>query len=72
MKWLEYSGVFLAAIGFTCLSAGFMLWGWTLGIISCCLLIPYFYYNSQLGLFSLQSYFFAANIYGLLRLTGGI
>jgi hypothetical protein len=65
MKQLEYIGVFFAAIGFACLSFGYMPLGFGLGIISCFCLIPYFvFYTGQRGLFLLQSYFMIFNFWG--------
>lgn len=65
MKNLEYIGVILAAIGFTCLSTGFMLGGFILGVISCLFLISFFKYKKLNGLLALQIYFLFANIIGI-------
>ena len=66
-KPLEYMGVFCAAVGFACLSMGFMLWGFGLGIMSCFCLIPYFALTKQNGLFILQVYFLIFNILGVIN-----
>ena len=69
MKSLEYIGVFFAAVGFACLSIGYMALGFGLGIISCFCLIPYFvFYTGQRGLFLLQSYFMVFNFWGLCKI----
>jgi len=65
MKLLEYIGVSLAAVGFSCLSLGYMLAGFILGLLSCLFLIVFFKYNKMNGLLALQMYFFFANIIGI-------
>ena len=65
MKWVEYIGVFFAAIGFTLLSTGLLYGGFILGVISCLLLISFFKYNKLNGLLMLQIYFLFANLYGI-------
>jgi len=65
LKYAEYSGVALAALGFGLLSAGFMLQGFILGVLSCLVLIFYFEKTGQNGLFMLQCYFLIANAYGI-------
>ena len=67
MKKLEYIGVLLAAVGFSCLSFNIPLVGFGLGLISCMFLIIYFKYNNMQGLFLLQIYFLCANIYGIFN-----
>ena len=67
MKYLEYIGVYLAAFGFTLLSAGYYKLGFTLGFFSCILLIPFFMLNKNYGLMCLQIYFACANIYGIVN-----
>lgn len=70
MKWLEWLGVGLAMIGFLCLSFGFGLPGFSFGIASCCFLLVFFWENNIMSMFSLQTFFLAANIIGLLRTNG--
>jgi hypothetical protein len=65
MKKLEYIGTLLAAIGFTCLSFGYLLIGFILGFISCSILATYFKHFKMKGLLALQLYFFFANILGI-------
>jgi len=67
ISYLEYIGVLLAAIGFTCLSTGYMLVGFILGLISCLFLIVYFYIFNMRGLLALQFYFLCANVYGIFN-----
>ena len=63
----EYIGVTLAALGFACLSLGYMLVGFGLGTISCFFLIYLFVKTRQRGLFLLQCYFLVFNLIGLIR-----
>jgi len=65
MKAFEYIGVSLAAVGFSCLSLGYMLAGFILGLLSCLFLIIFFKHNKMNGLLSLQLFFLCANILGI-------
>jgi len=66
-KVLEYIGVSLAAVGFSCLSLGYMLEGFILGLLSCGFLIIYFKYFKMDGLLVLQLFFLCANILGIFN-----
>jgi hypothetical protein len=65
MKWLEFIGVLLAAVGFGMLSTGLLKIGFLLGFLSCCLLIPFFFLNKMNFLLTLQSYFAIMNVLGI-------
>jgi hypothetical protein len=67
MRYIEYIGVILAAVGFACLSLGFMVAGFSLGLLSCFFLIYLFVKTRQTGLFMLQCYFMVFNIIGLIK-----
>lgn len=64
-KILEYTGTFLAAVGFSLLSFGYYSSGFAVGIASCILLVPLFKITGQHGLFMLQCFFLLANINGV-------
>jgi len=65
MKALEYIGVSFAAVGFSCLSMGYLLAGFILGLLSCVFLIAFFKFNKLNGLLALQVFFFFANLNGI-------
>lgn len=67
LKILEYTGTLLAAIGFLCLSMGYLLAGFIIGLISCVSLIAYFslHHFNMKGLLMLQLFFFCVNILGI-------
>jgi len=67
MKKFEYIGVLLAAVGFTCLSVGYLFIGFIVGFASCVFLIVYFNYYKMNGLLALQFYFLCANVYGIFN-----
>jgi len=67
MKKLEYIGVLLAAIGFACLSLGYLFAGFAIGFFSSIFLIIYFNYYKMNGLMALQFYFIIFNIYGIFN-----
>jgi len=65
MKYLEYIGVTLAAIGFLMLSIGILLYGFIFGFMSCLFLITYFKHFKMNGLLTLQIFFLFVNINGI-------
>jgi len=67
MKKFEYIGVMLAAVGFTCLSIGYLFAGFIIGFASCVFLIVFFKYNKMNGLLALQLFFLCANILGIFN-----
>jgi len=67
MKVLEYIGVLLAAVGFSCLSVGYLFIGFIVGLLSCGFLIVFFNYNKMNGLLALQVFFLCANILGIFN-----
>ena len=64
---LEYAGTLLAAVGFTMLSMGFLLYGFVTGLLSCLFLIAYFslHHFNMKGLLALQVFFLCVNILGI-------
>jgi len=70
MKQLEIMGVLFAAVGFGLLSNGVYLIGFSCGLFSCSLLIPYFYENKQNFLLLLQGYFAIMNLMGIYNNWG--
>jgi len=67
LKILEYIGVTLAAIGFACLSLGYLGIGFAIGLFSCAALILYFEETKQKGLLLLQFYFAVFNLIGVYK-----
>ena len=69
LDWLNWEllGTVFAASGFTLLSFGRLKYGFMVGLVSCMILIPYFYENNQIYLLTLQCFFATMNIVGIVR-----
>lgn len=65
ISWLEYAGTLFAAIGFSCLSFGYLLTGFVLGLLSTICLIIYFNIHKMKSLLLLQIFFFIVNLIGI-------
>ena len=70
MRYFEFMGAAMAALGFGLLSTGFLFTGFQVGLLSCLVLIPYFVYRNQYSLLGLQFFFMCANILGMVNNWG--
>ena len=70
MKLWEYFGVGLAIAGFSMLTIGYLFTGFTVGLLSCFVLIPFFGYVRLYGMMGLQIFFICANILGMYNNWG--
>jgi nicotinamide riboside transporter PnuC len=67
MRWLELFGTIFAASGFGLLAMGYLKIGFTVGVLSCALLLPVFWVNQLYFLLTLQAYFSIMNVIGIWR-----
>ena len=64
---LEFVGMAFAMAGFSGLSFGYLKTGFILGLVSCSLLIPFFYLNELYFMLTLQAFFAIMNTIGIWR-----
>lgn len=64
---LEILGMAFAMAGFSALSFGHLKIGFGLGLVSCSLLIPFFYENELFYMLLLQVFFAIMNTIGIRR-----
>lgn len=67
MEWLEFIGMAFAMAGFSGLSFGYLKTGFILGLVSCCLLIPFFFITELYFMLTLQAFFAIMNSIGIKR-----